>query len=101
MVYHRKKGFTSEPVEQPLGPRSHFGGKACARTNPWVCGQTLPVPGHGDVPSPRHAGIRLRVVLGCVPRKISIHWESLCKKCNIFKYRKPCNTHERLSCTPE
>ena len=32
---------------QPLVPRSNFGGKACARTAPWFRGQTLLVPGHG------------------------------------------------------
>ena len=32
---------------QPLVPRSNFGGKVCARTNPWFRGQTLLVPGHG------------------------------------------------------
>ena len=31
---------------QPLVPRSNFGGKACARTACWFRGQTLPVPGH-------------------------------------------------------
>ena len=31
---------------QPLVPRSNFGGKACARTARWFRGQTLPVPGH-------------------------------------------------------
>ena len=24
---------------QPLVPRSNLGGKVCARTNPWFCGQ--------------------------------------------------------------
>ena len=37
---------------QPLVPRSNFGGKACARTAPWFCGQTLPVPGHGGGDNP-------------------------------------------------
>ena len=32
---------------QPLVPWSNFGGKVCARTARWFCGQTLPVPGHG------------------------------------------------------
>ena len=32
---------------QPLVPRSHFGGKACASTAPWFRGQTLLVPGQG------------------------------------------------------
>ena len=32
---------------QPLVPRSNFGGKACARTAPWFRGQTLLVLGHG------------------------------------------------------
>ena len=32
---------------QPLVPRSNFGGKVCARTAPWFRGQTLLVPGHG------------------------------------------------------
>ena len=31
---------------QPLVPRSNFGRKACARTTPWLRGQTLPVPGN-------------------------------------------------------
>ena len=31
---------------QPLVPRSNFGGKACAGTNLWFRGRTLPVPGH-------------------------------------------------------
>ena len=33
---------------QPLVPRSNFGGKACARTSPWFRGQTLLVPGDGE-----------------------------------------------------
>ena len=32
---------------QPLVPRSNFGGKACARTAPCFRSQTLLVPGHG------------------------------------------------------
>ena len=32
---------------QPLVPRSNFGGKACARTTPWFSGQALLVLGHG------------------------------------------------------
>ena len=32
---------------QPLVPRSNFGGKACAGTARWFRGQTLSVPGHG------------------------------------------------------
>ena len=32
---------------QPLVPRSNFGGKACARSARWFRGQTLSVPRHG------------------------------------------------------
>ena len=38
---------TAVRKNQPLVPRSNFGGKVCARTDPWFRGQTLPVPGHG------------------------------------------------------
>ena len=38
---------TAVRKNQPLVRRSNFGGKVCARTDPWFRGQTLPVPGHG------------------------------------------------------
>ena len=43
---------------QPLVPRSNFGGKACAGTTPWFSGRTLPVPGHGggEYPQGCHPG---------------------------------------------
>ena len=36
---------TAVRKNQPLVPRSNFGGKVCARTDPWFRGQTLLVPG--------------------------------------------------------
>ena len=41
------RGCAAVCKNQPLVPRSNFGGKVCARTDPWFCGQTLPVLGHG------------------------------------------------------
>ena len=38
---------TAVRKNQPLVPRSNFGGKVCVKTDPWFCGQTLPVRGHG------------------------------------------------------
>ena len=38
---------TAVRKNQPLVPQSNFGGKVCARTDPWFRSQTLPVPGHG------------------------------------------------------
>ena len=41
------RGCAAVCKNQPLVPRSNFGGKVCARIDPWFCGQTLPVLGHG------------------------------------------------------
>ena len=49
---------TAVRKNQPLVPRSNFGGKVCARTDPWFRGQTLPVPGHGGGGGIRTAGTR-------------------------------------------
>ena len=38
---------TAVRKNQPLVPRSNFGGKVCARTARWFRGQTLPVLRHG------------------------------------------------------
>ena len=46
-IFFRGTGLpTVMRKNQPLVPPSNFWGKACARTAPWFCGQTLPVPGH-------------------------------------------------------
>ena len=47
-IFFRGTGLpTAVRKNQPPVPRSNFGGKVCARTDPWFRGQTLPVPGHG------------------------------------------------------
>ena len=42
--YRAAHGHAQEPTP---GSAVEFLGKVCARTAPWLRGQTLPVPGHG------------------------------------------------------
>ena len=55
---------------RPLAPRPNLVGKACARTNPWFRGQTLPVLRHGGgkdtTPRKRNSGFNR-----CVTQDIS------------------------------